>query len=138
MLLETNFAAEIGRPAAHVEGMNELVIWYNGGCLLCRREILLMCSLSRKSAIDFVYIASSDTTCLIYHADLFSRFHAKEDGAIVFGAAAFTATWRSISLLRPLGLLARNRWALAVPERLYLSFLRVQHRLQHVVGMLDV
>ena len=96
-----------------------------------------MCSLSRRSAIDFVYIASSDTTCPIYHADLFSRFHAKEDSAIVSGAAAFTAMWRSISLLRPLGLLARNQWVLAVLERLYLSFLRVRHRLQHVVGMLD-
>ena len=46
------------------------------------------------------------------------------------GAAAFAAMWRAIPLLRPLGLLARNRRVLAGLERLYLAFLKVRPALQ--------
>ena len=50
------------------------------------------------------------------------------------GAAAFAAMWRAIPLLRPFGLLARNRVVLAGLERLYLRFLAVRPALRKVWG----
>ena len=50
------------------------------------------------------------------------------------GAAAFAAMWCSIPLLRPIGLLARNRLVLVLLERLYLGFLRVRPGLRRWLG----
>jgi hypothetical protein len=57
-------------------------------------------------------------------------FHAREDGRLLSGAAAFAAMWRAIPLLRPLGLAARMPGIAALLEWAYLGFLRIRPRLQ--------
>ena len=98
--------------------------------------------LDRRGRIAFVDAsgdASGDTglSCPLDRADLLARFHARENGALLSGAAAFAAMWRAIPLLRPLGLLARNRLVLAVLERAYRLFLRMRPRLQRVARRLE-
>ena len=110
--------------------MPKVEVWFDGDCPLCRREIALMRRLDRRRTIRFHDVAAGQGACPIDRAQLLARFHAREDGRLVSGAEAFAAMWRAIPLLRPLGLLARNRAALAAMERLYLSFLRVRPRLQ--------
>ena len=91
--------------------------------------------LARKDAIHFVDVSGEgDPSCPIDQAELLARFHAEEDGKVVSGAAAFAAMWRVIPILRPLGLLARNKAVLAVLERLYIAFLKVRPRLQKLVS----
>ena len=114
----------------YIAGMTRLTIWHDGACPLCRREIALMRRLDRRGAIDFVDATSDDATCPIDRADLLARFHAREEGVLLSGAAAFAAMWRAIPLLRPLGLAARNPWVLALLERGYRQFLRVRPALQ--------
>ena len=106
--------------------MAQVLVWFDGGCPLCRREIALMRRLDRRQAIRFVDVSSGETACPIDRAALLARFHASEDGQMLSGAAAFAAMWRAIPLLRPLGLLARNKVVLAGLERGYLRFLRVR------------
>jgi len=90
-----------------------------------------MRKLDRRDAITFVDVSDAvDPSCPINQSELLARFHAEEDGKVVSGAAAFAAMWRAIPLMRPIGLLARNRIVLGVLERLYLVFLRVRPRLQ--------
>jgi hypothetical protein len=48
------------------------------------------------------------------------------------GAAAFAAMWRAIPLLRPLGLIARNRLILRGLEWAYVRFLRLRPTLQRL------
>ncbi|MFD1949380.1 thiol-disulfide oxidoreductase DCC family protein [Sphingomonas arantia] len=110
--------------------MTTLTVWFDGGCPLCLREIALMRRLDRARAIDFVDATSGDTSCPIDRGALLARFHAREDGVLLSGAAAFAAMWRAIPLLRPLGLAARNPRVLALLERGYIRFLRVRPRLQ--------
>jgi predicted DCC family thiol-disulfide oxidoreductase YuxK len=110
--------------------MAQLLVWYDGSCPLCRREIALMRRLDTARAITFVNLASAEATCPLDRDELLRRFHASEDGQMLSGAAAFAAMWRAIPRLRPLGLAARNPWALAVLERLYRVFLRLRPRLQ--------
>jgi predicted DCC family thiol-disulfide oxidoreductase YuxK len=109
-------------------------VWYDGACPLCLREIALMRHLDKKSAIMFVDASDETTTCPIDRATLLSRFHAREGETLHVGAAAFAAMWRAIPLLRPLGLIARNAWVLALLERLYVNFLTVRPRLQALVA----
>ncbi len=114
--------------------MTQLLVWFDSGCPLCRREIALMRRLDRREAIRFVDVSTGDEACPIDRAALLARFHAAEDGQMLSGAAAFAAMWRAIPLLRPLGLLARNRVVLAGLERAYLRFLGVRPYLRKFWG----
>jgi predicted DCC family thiol-disulfide oxidoreductase YuxK len=118
--------------------MADVIVWFDGGCPLCRREIALMRRLDRAGAIQFLDVASpDDASCPLDRAELLARFHAMEDGRLVSGAEAFAAMWRAIPPLRPLGLLARNPLALRLLEAAYRAFLRVRPRLQRLVVRLE-
>jgi len=106
--------------------MSTLEVWFDGDCPLCRREIAVMRRLDRRGAITFIDVADGKGACPIDRQALLARFHAREDGALLSGAAAFAAMWRAIPLLRPLGLLAQNPLVLRGLERLYLAFLQVR------------
>lgn len=111
--------------------MTKLIVWHDGECPLCRREIALMRRLDRRGVIEFVDVTrSSAVACPVDRDEMLARFHASEDGQLLSGAAAFAAMWRAIPLLRPLGLAARSPWMLSHLERLYLLFLRFRPRLQ--------
>lgn len=113
----------------------QVTVWYDGACPLCMREIALMRRLDRRAAIDFVDISLSGAeNCPLDQAQLLKRFHASENGKLLSGAAAFAAMWRAIPVLRPLGLLARNRLALQALEHLYSLFLRHRPKLQKWVA----
>lgn len=114
--------------------MTKLTVWYDGACPLCLREIALMRRLDRRAAIEFIDVADGQTLCPIDRAELLARFHAREDGVMRSGAAAFAAMWRVIPLLRPLGLIARNRLVLRGLEWLYLKFLPIRPRLQAMLA----
>ena len=118
----------------HLNGMMKLVVWYDGGCPLCTREIAMMRRLDRRRAIDFVDVASGDATCPIDRTTLLARFHAAENGTMLSGAAAFAAMWRAIPFLRPLGLAARHPWVMAWLERSYVRFLKVRPYLKKLPG----
>ena len=114
--------------------LQRLVVWHDGACPLCRREIALMRRLDRRGAIDFIDVVDlADASCPVSRADLLARFHALEDGRLLSGAAAFAAMWRAIPSLRPLGLIARWRPALNMLEWLYVRFLKVRPHLQKLV-----
>lgn len=117
--------------------MTELLVWFDGDCPLCRREIALMRRLDRKRVIQFIDVSrGGPADCPIDRAALLARFHAREDGRVLSGAAAFAAMWRAIPALRPLGWLARHRAVLAILEQAYLQFLRVRPRLQRLARRL--
>jgi predicted DCC family thiol-disulfide oxidoreductase YuxK len=111
-----------------------LTVWFDGACPLCLREIALMRRLDRRGAIQFIDVAGEEAVCPIDRAELLARFHARENGQLLSGAAAFAAMWRAIPLLRPFGLAARAPWALKILEALYVRFLRVRPRLQRLIA----
>ena len=71
--------------------MAKVIIWYDGACPLCIREIALMRRLDRRRAIDFRDIAPANAVCPLDRQLMLARFHASEDGVILSGAAAFAA-----------------------------------------------
>lgn len=82
-------------------------------------------------------VSDGDSACPIDRAELLARFHVEEDGQLVSGAAAFAAMWRELPWFRPLGLLARNRFILALFEQLYLLHLRIRPQLQRIARKLE-
>ena len=116
------------------QASSSLTVWFDGGCPLCRREILLIKKLDRRRAIHFEDVDRADAVCPLDRAELLSRFHAQERGQpVVSGAAAFAAMWRAIPLLRPFGELARLPPVLCALEFVYRRFLIIRPRLQKLV-----
>ncbi len=113
--------------------MAKVIVWYDGGCPLCIREIAVMRRLDQRRAIDFVDVAPADSVCPLDRQLMLARFHASEDGVILSGAAAFAAMWRAIPLLKLLGYAARNPAILRLLERLYTQFLKFRPRLQRLL-----
>lgn len=107
-----------------------LVVWFDSGCPLCKREIALMRRLDRAGRIDFVDGTDPAVSCPLDRTQILSRFHALENGTILSGAAAFAAMWRAIPLLWPLGQLARIPVIERLLESAYVRFLKVRPRLQ--------
>ena len=93
--------------------------------------------LDRCGAIDFVDASDGTNLCPRDRDELLARFHAREDGHMLTGAAAFAAMWRAIPTLRLLGNAARSPWVLAMLERLYRAFLIVRPRLQTLARRLE-
>lgn len=113
--------------------MNQLTIWYDGACPLCTREIALMKRLDKQGAIQFLDGTDDNIICPIDRDIILARFHARENGQMLSGAAAFAAMWRAIPLLRPLGLIARFKPILWALEWLYTAFLKVRPRIQNAM-----
>lgn len=117
------------------QASDRLVVWHDGACPLCRREIVALRSLDKRGAIEFIDLTEADeASCPLSRQDLLARFHALEQGQLLSGAAAFAAVWRAIPLLRPLGLAARLPPVLALLEALYVRFLLVRPRLQRLLA----
>ena len=110
-----------------------LTVWFDGNCPLCCREMALIRRLDKGHAINFVDLATQNIDCPVGKAELVARLHARENGRLVSGAGAFAAVWRAIPLLRPMGLLARIPFVLAMLERGYAVYLRFRPRLQQLL-----
>ena len=108
-------------------------VWFDGACPLCRREIALIRRLDRRGRIRFVDLADGPADWPLDPAVLLARFHARENGVMLSGAAAFAAMWRAIPLLWPLGQLARLPLVARMLEWLYARFLRLRPRLQELL-----
>ncbi|VVT18849.1 thiol-disulfide oxidoreductase DCC family protein [Erythrobacter sp. EC-HK427] len=114
--------------------MGDVTVWYDGACPLCRREFALMRRLDRRGAITFVDVsAGQPESCPVSQEELLARFHVRENGQILSGAAGFAAMWRAIPLLKPFGHLARLPVLSSLFEMLYRLFLRIRPRLQKLV-----
>lgn len=115
--------------------MADLTVWYDGACPLCRREIAVMQRLDKRGAISFVDVSEGQPeSCPISQDELLARFHVKENGQILSGAAGFAAMWRAIPVLKPFGHLARLPVLNRLFEALYKVFLRVRPQLQRMVS----
>ena len=124
--------AQPSAPVPTFDGadVETLVVFHDGTCPLCAREIALMRWLDQAGQIHFVDAADPAVTCPIDRATLLAGFHAVECGVTLLGVAAFAAMWRAIPVLRPLGLAAQWPPQERALEATYLWFLRFRPRLQ--------
>lgn len=95
---------QLERPTVspHISVMPKVTLWHDGGCPLCRREIALMRRLDTGRRIEFIDASEEKGLCPIDRQMLLARLHARENGVLLSGAAAFAAMWRAIPLYGPL------------------------------------
>ncbi len=115
---------------------NQLTVYFDGACPLCRREI----SFYRRfrGAEDIAWVDVSDGSGGHVEADLsrraaLRRFHVRRrDGGLSSGAAAFAELWMALPSLSWLGRSLALPGIRHVTEGLYRVFLVVRPLLQRM------
>jgi predicted DCC family thiol-disulfide oxidoreductase YuxK len=114
-----------------------MIVYYDGGCPLCTREIRVMRRLDRHRRLSFLDVTRHDVGDMDRDA-LLRRFHVRgSDGRTVSGAAAFAAVWRELPAVSWLGRLAATRPVVGILEAAYRGFLRLRPGLQTVFRRLE-
>lgn len=113
--------------------MTDLVIYYDGQCPACRREVGFYRRRDKAGRLAWRDVAGSEGELAalgISPEAALARIHAwRADGTILAGADVFVAIWRRVPGLGWLGALAAPRPVRAVLERGYRVFARNRYRL---------
>lgn len=121
----------LSRPAdaATSDTRGASVVWYDGACPVCRREIGWYARLDGAEAVRWIDVAdpSAELPGGYDRAALLARFTVRRrDGAVVSGAPAFIAVWRALGPTRLLGRLTDREPFRALGGVLYRAFLTLR------------
>ena len=90
-----------------IESINKTIVFYDGACNLCSKEINHYRRCDRNMLIDWVDIQSGDNFLHklgICQADALHELHVlRADGVLVRGAAAFASIWSKLPRYSILG-----------------------------------
>jgi len=104
------------------------VVFYDGGCPLCRREIAHYRRIDGDRQLCWIDIHAHPETLQAYGLSLteaMQRMHVLENnGRMVSGAAAFVAMWQRLPRYRPLAWLISLPGVFWLAERVYARFAR--------------
>lgn len=120
-----------------VDSFNKTIVFYDGGCGLCSKEINHYRRCDRKMLIDWVDIqAGSDWLHQlgIRHADAMHELHVlRWDGVVVKGAAAFASIWSKLPRYSILGKLLYRFHMVPIANWFYRRFANwhFKHRCAH-------
>jgi predicted DCC family thiol-disulfide oxidoreductase YuxK len=108
------------------------IVFYDGGCPLCRREIAHYQRLDREQRIQWTDIQQEADTLQAHGLSweqAMQRMHVRDsDGQMVSGAAAFAVLWRQFPRYRFLAGLVSLPGIHWVAEQVYTVFARRRYR----------
>lgn len=111
---------------------NRPIVFYDGGCPLCRREIVHYQRIDREHRIQWMDIQQEADTLQangLSWEQAMQRMHVRDsDGRMVSGAAAFVALWRHIPRYRFLAGLVALPGINWTAEQVYSMFARRRYR----------
>ncbi|MEO1014787.1 MAG: DUF393 domain-containing protein [Pseudomonadota bacterium] len=118
----------------------KLIVYFDGACPLCRREIDFY--RGRSEDVSFVDVSRArDPEALgagLCPSDALKRFHVRTpDGELKDGAAAFAALWSHTPSVAWLGRIFAGQPALAIAEGAYRGFLTVRPVMQSIARWLE-
>lgn len=102
------------------------VMFFDGGCPLCKREVAHYRALDRRNRVSWIDI-SRETRVLEEHgialdAAMHSLHALDEQGRVVSGAAAFVVVWRQLPVYRHLAWLVEKSGMVPLLDRVYVRF----------------
>lgn len=102
------------------------MMFFDGGCPLCRREVAHYRFLDRQNRVDWIDI-SRETAMLskvgIERDAAMRRLHALDErGCVVSGVSAFVAVWRQLPFYRYLAWFVERLDLVPFLDRLYARF----------------
>ena len=114
--------------------MDNIKVFYDGACPLCRREIKMYQKMSTINPINWINIAENsmkNELCGLTINDLKKRLHVLKNEKLVFtGGAAFSEIWLNMTRLRWIGKIFKIKPFNFIIEYVYCFFLLVRPSLQ--------
>ena len=120
--------------------MEDITVYYDGKCPLCRREINIYKSLSGSTDVSYIDIeaVNFDFNDLgMKKKQLKSRFHIKKNGLFLTGGYAFAELWKHYPRLRFLNIIFSSRLMGFLLDKTYNLFLILRPLLQWLVVRLE-
>ena len=115
---------------------NQLTVYFDGACPLCRREISFYRRFRGADEIEWVNVSSvagGQVEADLSRRAALRRFHVRRrDGRLSSGAAAFAELWMALPSLSWLGRFLALPGIRHVAEGLYRGFLLVRPLLQRM------
>jgi predicted DCC family thiol-disulfide oxidoreductase YuxK len=122
----------------HIQGDGRVVVFHDGSCPLCRKEIAFFRRRVSPGAVRFVDVSrwrAAEGACGLRTDEAMARFHVRDrDGELRSGARAFAALWRVTPGLRLLGRVAAFEPVANGLEAAYGLFLKLRPALQRFAG----
>lgn len=107
-------------------GQSKPILFFDGDCPLCSREVAHYRRLDRASRVEWVDLNKHQPRLLAYGIDTqraMARIHAvTSHGQVVSGVPAFITVWRELPYYRVLASLARWPGLVRVLDRAYDRF----------------
>ena len=107
---------------------DQITMFYDGGCPLCRREVGHYRRLDRARRVRWIDIDGQGEPLEPFHltrSDAMARLHVLDrDGQMQSGAAAFVALWSALPYYRWLARFVQSLGLIPILERLYVPFAR--------------
>jgi predicted DCC family thiol-disulfide oxidoreductase YuxK len=102
------------------------MMFFDGGCPLCRREVAHYQSLDRRNRVCWIDISRASDLLSKYgidHDAAMRRLHAVDErDSVVSGVAAFVAVWRHLPVYRHLAWFVERLDLVPLLDRLYVRF----------------
>jgi 3-demethoxyubiquinol 3-hydroxylase len=118
-----------------------LIVYHDGSCPLCAREIAAMRSLTAGEAVSYVDVSASadgQIAADLTAKEAMARFHVRAaDGTLLQGAAAFIALWSASPKLKWLAPIGRSRTAIRILDGVYNGFLKFRPSMQRLAHRVD-
>ncbi len=113
-----------------------LIVYFDGDCPLCRREIAFFRKREAPGRIHWINICDSSEDGLganLSRCDAMKRFTVrKSDGSLLSGAPAFVEMWKLTPGFSWLGHLGQYKSIGIILEMLYRGFLKIRPQLQRL------
>lgn len=116
---------------------HDLMVYYDGGCPLCRLEISHYQGQNGAERICFLDVSKAGDLAApdLPRDKALARFHVRDSsGALVSGAAAFVRIWLVLPKWRWAARLSRIPGALWIMERAYRGFLPLRPFIARILG----
>jgi predicted DCC family thiol-disulfide oxidoreductase YuxK len=110
---------------------NQPIVYFDGACPLCAREIALYRKAAGAGAVTWCDVSRETTPGDLTPDAALARFHVRlPDGHLVSGARAFIALWLSLPRWRWLGRIASIPPLPGLLEFAYVGFLKLRRQLR--------
>lgn len=122
---------------APVKANNQVTVYFDGSCPLCRREIGFYKKSAGSDQIlwqDVSRVSDGQVAGDLSCQQAMARFHVRgADGSLKSGAAAFVELWLSLKYWRWFGRVFAHPPGIWFLEKCYLGFLRLRPAIQRRV-----
>lgn len=102
------------------------IMFFDGGCPMCKREVAHYRSLDRQNRVSWVDISRDADALAAYDVGLdaaMKRLHAVDDqGRVVSGVPAFVTVWRQLPIYRHLAWIVESTRTVPFLDRVYARF----------------